>query len=93
MEGKLATREHWTPEGQPIALEKFGPDGFKTEDIRWRPYEDGQPYYQAWPIPGAEYKYNKHDHWFFDHGWPVKRVDRDGRPIYEKRGDDWVKIK
>ena len=76
--GKLATREYWTPRGERVSLERFGPDGFKTEEIRWRQV-DGE----------AE----ERDRWLYERGWPLKRIIKGGREVYEKRGDEWVRMK
>ena len=76
--GKLRTREYWRP-GQrgPISREIFGADGFKTDEIRWR--YGGQK--------------DEYEHWYYNRGWPIRRVHREGREIYEKRGDTWHKVK
>jgi len=75
--GKPATRAYWTPEDQRVSLETFGPDGFKLEETHWDLRYD----------PPQE-----SDHWFYDHGWPIKRLIKGGREVYEKRGDEWVKV-
>jgi len=76
--GNLATREYWRPaDDRRVSLEKFGADGFKTEEIRWDNRYD----------PPRE-----SDHWFYDHGWPIKRIIKGGREVYEKEGDEWVKV-
>ncbi len=75
--GKLATREYWTAEDQLVSREAFGEDGFKTEEVRWDNRYD----------PPRE-----SDHWLYDHGWPIKRIIKGGREVYEKRGDEWVRV-
>lgn len=76
--GKLHMREYWRP-GQkgPISREIFGTDGFKTDEIRWR-------------YGGQKEEY---DHWWYDRGWPIRRLHREGREVYEKRGDTWHMVK
>jgi hypothetical protein len=77
-DGKLMTREYWRPDvDQRVSLETFGADGFKLEDTRWDLRYD----------PPTET-----DHWWYDHGTPVKRSIKNGRDVYEKRGDEWVKV-
>jgi len=76
--GKLMTREYWKPGQQgPISREIFGAGGFKTDEIRWR-------------YGGQKEEY---DHWYYDRGWPIKRAHREGREVYEKRGDTWHTVK
>ncbi len=76
--GRLHVREYWRP-GQrgPISREIFGTDGFKTDEIRWR-------------YGGQEEEYS---HWYYDRGCPIKLAHREGREIYEKRGDAWHVVK
>jgi hypothetical protein len=76
--GKLATREYWRPNGKRVSREMFAADGSKTEEIRWDIRYDPPP---------------ESDHWFYDHGVPVKRIVKNGREVYEKRGDEWAKTK
>ncbi len=76
--GKVRTREYWRP-GQkgPISREIFGTDGFKTDEIRWR-------------YGGQKEEYG---HWYYSRGTPIRRLHREGREVYEKRGDTWHMVK
>ena len=78
-DGALYTREYYK-DGRRVSIETFAPDGYKTEDIRWN--------WHPQVAPWQEVRRREYDHWWYDHGMPVKRLRR-GR-IYEKQGDEWV---
>ncbi|MEA3401277.1 MAG: hypothetical protein U9R79_08580 [Armatimonadota bacterium] len=73
--GRMRTREYWTADGKRVSREIFADDGSKVEQIRWRHHRR----------PDEEI-----DHWWYDHGWPVKRTSRDH--MWEKQGDEWVQV-
>lgn len=77
--GRMATREYWRPDtDQRLSLELFAADGSKTDELRWDLRYD----------PPTELA-----HWHFDHGWPTRYEVKGGREVYEKQGEEWVKVK
>ena len=76
--GVLATREYWMPDDRRVSLELFGPDGFKREQIQYQHTAEGEEF--------------ERDHWYYDRGWPIRRVVDGGRSEYRKQGDDWVEV-
>ena len=77
--GRLAERQIWQPADPPRlrARELFGADGFKTEELHF-----------GYPDPATPQVV---DHWWYDHGWPVRREQFSGA-VWEKRGDEWVRV-
>ncbi|MBM4079194.1 MAG: hypothetical protein FJ278_05790 [Planctomycetes bacterium] len=75
-DGKLKKRSYRTPEGYLASDELFGPDGFKTEYIRY--------YYDREERRGKE-----HSHWWYDRGRPVKKTEQ-GKEAFDvtKAGSD-----
>lgn len=72
---RMLEREYWTPQDQRVSFEIFDADGFKTEQIQWR--HDRRPDEES-------------DHWWYDRGWPVRRVKQND--TWERQGDDWVQV-
>ena len=60
--GRMVERVYRTPTGLISSREFYGPDGFKTEYVK---------FYTRPDRVGREY-----DHWWYDHGKPVKRTKR-----------------
>jgi len=67
--GKRLRRIYRNPAGHLVSKELYGPDGWKTEYIRYytRPSDRGEVY----------------EHWWYDHGRPIKRIKR-GRVVFDK---------
>ena len=78
-DGRMATREYWTTDDRRVGLETFGVDGSRTEQVQYETTGDGEDV--------------ERDHWYYDHGWPVRRVVKGGRSVYEKQGDEWVQTR
>jgi len=77
--GKLMLREFYGDDGLRISQERFTPDGYITDSIRYRYIDD----------VAQEY-----DHWYYDRGMPTRRVTASGGgEEYAKDGDDWVVVR
>ena len=66
--GKLAKQTYKTPEGYLASEELYGPDGFKTEYVR---------YYTRESRRGREFR-----RWWYDGGRPVKKTTR-GKVVFD----------
>jgi len=78
-DGRLRMREIWQPMDPPRlrTRELFADDGCKTEAMQF-----------GYPDPTEPLVV---DHWWYDHGWPVRR-ETYGGAVWEKRGDEWARV-
>jgi len=77
-DGKLSLREFYDGEGQRVSAERFTPEGYITDSIRYRYIDD---------------RAEEYDHWYYDRGMPVRRLTTSGGgQEYVKDGEAWVSV-